>query len=246
MQRKTVIVASIFAALAVLAILHYAITTIGGGAKAGTVKETYAAPEPAAPEPAAAAAAAGAVDYDQRVLVLDDIEKLHAKTDIPREVKGKLMEFLFSEEASKAMASKTNKDRLEYIQQRLDMIRDEEEQKKGGGANKEKKDTADGGNKDEEGGGETGNLVTQLKSRFGAGLRSEQATSDLMKQVYDKSNEALVHLREIEKSLIGINGSARENKAQVNDFEPDPPKLPVPPIAAGVEGFENMRVFSSF
>ena len=119
MDMKFKIIIVIFVAIAFMYIGHFMITYMGGKTKQETVAEEfndvehYEEPSPEEPKKTNQSSP---VKYDQRILVLDDIEKLEIKD---KEVKGKLMELLFNEDNLKQVSDMSSSERSTYIKKKL-------------------------------------------------------------------------------------------------------------------------------
>jgi hypoxanthine phosphoribosyltransferase len=174
--------------------------------------------------------------YDQRILILDDIEKLHISS---KDVKGKLMEVLFDEDVLKQISSLSSAGRFDFIQKKYKELEQPvvsestlvETSKDAPNTSKIPKPSLDGEKKDK----------PPHKDEF------EEHPAELMK----KTQDALNHLQYVENGLNDIQAYAKSFKIPFKEpMLPPPPKdhiaSPIQDVKDLIEGFENVQSFAPF
>ena len=159
--------------------------------------------------------------YNVRVLLLDDIEELKVSD---KDIKGKLMEYLFSSEVIEKVVSMSTSERKAFVQSKYDALKT--------GTSLENGTVSKDSN-------------TDKKDQFA----DTAVSTDLTKTIYSKTTDALTSLKsvqntltDIQKSLDSINtdvASKSKDTPKENYREPELPKLPF------IEGFENVRNYAS-
>lgn len=246
MDTKYKIIIVVFVAIAFLYAGHFVINYMNNSKKRETFVddddvEHYEEPPKQTTKPAATTASAES-NYDLRVLILDDIEKLHV-TD--KEVKGKLMEELFSKAGLDKIGPMTSTDRLAYI-------KSEYEKLKTGGTAPSATETAA---PKPQPAAQPSVSTPAADPKPQAAPKAEftnQDTSSEGKELVTKTREALNHLQYVQNGLQDIQKYAEGLKSSF-EVKPLPPAAPSvaenykePRIPeAFIEGFENIRSYAT-
>ena len=235
MDIKLKIVIVIFVAIAFLYAGHFIINYMATTKQEGFTEdfndvEHYE--EPA--EPSRKADNKVTSKYDQRILILDDIEKLQIKD---KEVKGKLMETMFDDDILNQVASMSSSERLTFIKKKYDSFHVTSGESSAAAAGPTT--NAESKNKFE--------LETEdpVKVTIPASTLAAIDTTGLI----TKTQETLSALKSVQSGLSEIHKIAEsfkshapvEKKAQI---EKSVFKEPYIPPTTLIEGFENMRSFA--
>lgn len=230
MDMKFKIIIVIFVAIAFMYIGHFIINYMGGKTKQESVTEEFNDvehyEEPAPPEPkniasttssATSSASTSPMKYDQRILILDDIEKL----DIPnKEIKGKLMEKLFDDSVLKDISEMSASERSAFIKEKLAELipkpkKEVDSEKLPGLTEPKKTEQLDF---------DPSSLVTKTQET----IKSLQSVQDGLKEIH-----------RIAESFKSPSASAVKTQKENSLF-----KEPYIPPTSLIEGFENMRSYA--
>lgn len=224
MNLKLKIILVIFVAIAFMYLGHFIINYMGDKTKQESVTEEFNDvehyEEPSHLEPSTKLNSTSSnLKYDQRILILDDIEKL-AITN--KDIKGKLMEKLFDDSVLKKISEMSTSERTDFIKKELDELmmkpkKVEAETKTAAISTlTEPKNT-------EKLNFNPSSLVTKTQET----IQSLQSVQDGLKEIH-----------RIAESFTSANTSVQPQKEISSFKEPY-----IPPISL-LEGFENMRSYS--
>jgi hypothetical protein len=215
MDLKLKIILVIFVALAFMYLGHFIINYMSNKTKQESVTEEFNDVEHYdEPSNQETTAKSSNLKYDQRILILDDIEKL-AITN--KEVKGKLMEKLFEDSVIKTISEMSSSERALFIKKQLDelMVQPKTEAE----TKTEKIEPKKTENLDFD----PSSLVTKTQET----IKSLQSVQDGLKEIH-----------RIAESFKSPSPSVQTQKEISSFKEPY-----IPPISL-LEGFENMRSYA--
>lgn len=180
--------------------------------------------------------------YNTRVLILDDIEKMDI-TD--KEIKGKLMEYLFTPESVSKIDSMSNTERSIFIQSKYDLLKtgakldvpSETTEKK-----KDKSEFASAPTIQPAPVIQTPSVTPPPAKKISSSVYD--GLSDSNRDLYTKTEEALGYIQKVQSNIQQMQENIKSNAIYVDKLpeghrDPDIPAIPSTPTHPVVEGFQN-------
>lgn len=204
----------------------------------------------------------GETKYDQRILLLDDIEKLQISN---KEVKGLLMEYLFTDDVLKKSAQLSDKEREEMVKAKYEELSKErakvpervpEKAPESAAGGESKKNSASLAQQAEHAEHKVKDMFEEVNRMIGgvgvAGGVPDATISHDMTEIISNMDDTLSQMKKIKEGLLKINeaskvamgkpsqppSSSKNEKAGFTNFEM--PSFPM------VEGFENSPYYAPF
>ena len=238
MDMKIKIIIVIFVAIAFLYVGHFIINYMAKTTKQegfmerfNDIEDVEHYEEPQELPKKATGKTQGSSKYDQRILVLDDIEKIKI-TD--KDLKGKLMEILFDDEMLKQISDMSASERLTYIKKKYESM--------------VKSATSDVKEDEAELPKETAQEATKSGFEPTTPTETPSATPEVdTSGLLNKTQETISALKSVQLGLSEIHKIAETFKSHVqktHHTDKSSFKEPYIPPTTLIEGFENARSYA--
>lgn len=193
--------------------------------------------------------------YNTRVLILDDIEKMDISD---KEIKGKLMEYLFSPESVSKIDSMSNTERNIFVQSKYDLLKTGAKLDVSSETTEKKKDKAEFASTPTiQPAPVTQPAVTPPPASKKVSSSVYDGLSDSNRDLYTKTEEALGYIQKVQSNIQQMQENIKSKAIYVDKLpeghrDPEIPSVPssTTPVVEGfqdgpIAGFENVKNYAS-